>query len=257
MPLLEIKGLSHQFDGLKAVSDFNLRLYEGELVGLIGPNGAGKTTVFNLVTGIHRPTIGTIRLNGINLVGLEPNRITALGIARTFQNIHLFNDMTVLDNVRVAFYRSFRYGLASALLRTGGFLREDDRITRQALELLEALDLKDRYNSLARHLPYGDQRRLEMARALATNPKLLLLDEPAAGMNPQEVDELARLIHWVRERFRVTIFLIEHQMRMVMNLCQRVKVMHFGETIAEGSPEEIRKDPRVIEAYLGKGESLA
>lgn len=256
MALLQVKGLSHYFQGLKAVSDFNLELHPGGLMGLIGPNGAGKTTVFNLITGIYRPACGEIRLNGKNLVGLMPNEITSSGLARTFQSIHLFNDMTVLDNVRVAFYHRTRYGILSALLRTRRQRKEDATLTEKAFALLSAFGLKERYHVLARYLPYGDQRRLEIARALATEPKILLLDEPAAGMNPQEVDELAGLIRWVQERFGLTILLIEHQMRMVMSLCHCVKVLDFGETIAEGTPREIRRDPRVLEAYLGKEQEI-
>ncbi|MDH7484873.1 MAG: ABC transporter ATP-binding protein [Anaerolineae bacterium] len=253
MPLLQVRGLTHYFGGLKAVANFNLDLEPGELVGIIGPNGAGKTTVFNLITGVYRPTEGQILLDGHNLVGLQPHAITNKGIARTFQTIRLFKDLSVLDNVRIACYSQVRYSPLAAFLHTQRF-REEERQTREeALRLLDIFNLRRYAQAQAKNLPYGEQRRLEIARALATRPRLLLLDEPAAGMNPGEIQRLMELIQWLRREFQLTIILIEHQMRVVMGICERIQVLDFGETIAEGKPKEIQNHPRVLEAYLGKG----
>lgn len=252
MALLQISSLTHYFGGLRAVYDFGLTLNQGELVGLIGPNGAGKTTVFNLITGIYRPTEGGIQLDGQDLIGLRPHEIAAQGVCRTFQTIRLFGNVSVLDNVKIAFYSQIRSTLLESLLRAGRSVQEDRAFTAEAMRLLELLDV-DRYaHELARNLPYGEQRRVEIARALATKPRLLLLDEPAAGMNPGEIDRLMDLIHYIRDQFTLTIFLIEHQMRLVMRMCERIKVMDFGATIAEGTPHEVRSDPRVLKAYLGE-----
>jgi branched-chain amino acid transport system ATP-binding protein len=252
--LLEVNRLSKQFGGLLAVADFNLELPEGALYGLIGPNGAGKTTVFNLITGVYTPTTGHIKLDGRELVGQPAYRITQAGIARTFQNIRLFGGLTVLDNLKVAFNYRTGYHLWGAVLHGPGFNAREQAITDQAYELLRLFHLEAKHHQPAKSLPYGEQRRLEIARALATRPRLLLLDEPAAGMNPREVGELVDLIRWVREHFQLTIFLIEHQMRLVLNLCERIQVMDFGETIAAGTPVEVVNDRRVIEAYLGEEE---
>lgn len=253
MPLLQVKGLSHYFGGLKAVSDFNLDMEPGELVGIIGPNGAGKTTVFNLITGVYRPTEGQIWFNGHNLVGLQPHQIINKGIARTFQTIRLFKDLSVLDNVRIARYSQVQYNPWSSFLHTRWFGEEERKIREEALRLLGIFNLGSYAQALAKNLPYGEQRRLEIARALATKPRLLLLDEPAAGMNPGEIKRLMELIQWIRREFELTIILIEHQMRVVMGICERIQVLDFGETIAEGKPKEIQNHPRVLEAYLGKG----
>lgn len=251
--LLEAINVRHFFGGLCAVGDFNLRLHSGELMGIIGPNGAGKTTVFNLITGVYRATEGSIRFQGHELVGKTPHQITALRIGRTFQNIRLFRDLSVLDNVRIAHYAQVRYSPLEALLHIGRYRHEEQRIIENSQRLLAIFKLEAFAGEVAKNLPYGLQRRLEIARALAIDPQLLLLDEPAAGMNPNEIDQLMAFIQWIRQEFNLTILLIEHQMKLVMGICERIKVLDFGETLAEGSPQVIQNDPKVLEAYLGEG----
>jgi branched-chain amino acid transport system ATP-binding protein len=249
---LDIRSLSKSFGGLRAVSDFDMTVPTGGLYGLIGPNGAGKTTVFNMVTGLYVPTSGQILYQGQDLSGLPPHKITRLGIARTFQNIRLFQNLTVLDNVRIAFHTHSGYSLVEAITRLGRFSRQERGLTERAQDFLAVFGLQDRQLEIARNLPYGEQRRLEVARALAAEPKLLLLDEPAAGMNPTESETLMGLIRFVREEFSLTILLIEHQMRVVMGICEWITVMDFGQVIARGTPDEIRTNEDVIVAYLGR-----
>ncbi len=253
-PILQAQTLSKRFGGLSAITEFSLSLCADEIVGLIGPNGAGKTTAFNLLTGVYKPDVGSIELNGKNLLPLTPDRVTACGMARTFQNIRLFKEMTVLENVKVGFQTSMRSSLLSAILRSSSFRAEEKRIDEQAFALLKLLGLDGDASNRSRNLPYGKQRKLEIARALATSPKVLLLDEPAAGMNESESAALRDLLIQIREQFKLTILVIEHHMPFVMGLVSRLLVLDHGITIAQGSPAEIRGNPAVIEAYLGKEE---
>lgn len=254
MPMLETNDLSIRFGGLKAVDRLNLKIEKGQLYGLIGPNGAGKTTVFNMLTGVYQPTSGTVMLDGVCLNGKTPVEINKLGVARTFQNIRLFSKMSVLDNVRVGFGNSIHYSLAESCLHLGRFRRCEREITEKAIELLKVFDLDGQRDLLASNLPYGKQRKLEIARAMATNPKLLLLDEPAAGMNPNETAELMNTIRFVRDNFDMTILLIEHDMKLVGGICEELTVLNFGTELAKGKTADVLHDPRVITAYIGEDE---
>ncbi len=256
MPLLEITNLSHNFGGLCALTKFSLEVKAGELVGLIGPNGAGKTTIFNLITGVFKVHEGVIKFQGQDITHWRSHRISSRGIARTFQNIRLFKELSVLDNVRLGAYARHAYSLLDAVGRSRNFRREEERQRQRAEALLARFNLSRYAGAPARNLPYGEQRRVEMARALISEPRLLLLDEPASGMNQSETQELIRLILEIKEEFSLTIILIEHQMRVVQNLCQWVKVLDFGETIASGPPREIQQHPKVLAAYLGQDGAL-
>lgn len=250
--LLKVDNVSMVFGGLRAVSNLSMHIDEGELIGFIGPNGAGKTTAFNMITGVYTPTEGKVYFNGQQSSGKKSYQVTQMGMARTFQNIRLFSELSVIDNVKIAYNMHVTYNLADAIVRDGKYLREEEFITQKALDLLKIFHLEEEAHEVAKNLPYGKQRRLEIARALATEPKLLLLDEPAAGMNPQETKELMEMIRWIRKEFNLSILLIEHDMGLVMGVCERIYVLEYGMKIAEGTPEEIKHNKRVIEAYLGE-----
>ena len=252
MSLLKTTDLGISFGGLRAVDDVNVEIKEGELVGLIGPNGAGKTTIFNLLTGVYKPTDGDISINQISINRKTTPQIVALGVARTFQNIRLFKELSVLDNVKLAFSNSMNYNTFEAIFRLPRFWKEEKEVTDKALDLLDIFDMAEMANITAGNLSYGQQRKLEIARALATNPKLLLLDEPAAGMNPNETKELMNTISFIRNKFKIAILLIEHDMDLVMGICERLYVLNFGRIIASGLPDEIQNNKEVITAYLGE-----
>ena len=252
MAMLEVTSLGISFGGLRAVDELSMKIEEGGLVGLIGPNGAGKTTVFNMLTGVYRPTDGGIRLDGQNLVGKKPHEICKLGVARTFQNIRLFSNLTVLDNVKTGLHNEITYSLAESLFHIGSYRKKERQMDERAMELLGVFGLESVADYKAANLPYGKQRKLEIARALATDPKLLLLDEPAAGMNPNETGELMETIELVRKKFGVTVLLIEHDMKLVSGICEYLYVLNFGRLLAEGTPSEVLQNPEVVTAYLGE-----
>ena len=253
-PVLDVRNLGIDFGGLTAVDGFNMTIGPTEISGLIGPNGAGKTTIFNLLTSVYQPTRGSILVNGINTKGMTTAKVNRLGVARTFQNIRLFTDMTALDNVKVGMHNSIKCGFVSSLLRLPPYFKAEKEANKRAMELLEFMGRADVADTKAGSLPYGVQRRLEIARALASNPSIILLDEPAAGMNPAETEELMHQIRRIRDTFQIAIFLIEHDMNLVMNVCEAIVVVNYGRIIAKGTPEQIKANPAVIEAYLGKEE---
>lgn len=251
MALLEVRNLAIQFGGLRAVDDFDLTIEKGELYGLIGPNGAGKTTVFNLLTGEYKPTEGVIKLDGVDITGKKPIEINKAGIARTFQNIRLFKQLSVLDNVKIGLHNQVKYSAAAAILRLPSYRKGEKEMNDRAMELLKVFDLDNEADVISANLPYGKQRKLEIARAMATNPKLLLLDEPAAGMNPNETEELMQNIAYIRKHFGITILLIEHDMKLVAGICEKLTVLNFGRTLAQGETKDVLSRPEVIKAYLG------
>ena len=252
MALLEVKSLGISFGGLRAVDDFNLKIEKGQLYGLIGPNGAGKTTVFNMLTGVYKPTDGSIFLDGENITGKKTIDINKHGIARTFQNIRLFHQQSVIDNVKIGLHNEHTYSTLSGILRLPSYRKTEKIMNEKAMELLEVFDLQDEADILASNLPYGKQRKLEIARALATDPKLLLLDEPAAGMNPNETKELMETIRFVRDKFDMTVLLIEHDMKLVSGICEELTVLNFGQVLAQGKTSAVLNNPEVIKAYLGE-----
>ena len=252
MTLLEIKNLGISFGGLRAVDDFSITIEKGQLYGLIGPNGAGKTTIFNLLTGVYKPNMGTIQLDGMNITGKKTMEINRAGVARTFQNIRLFKELTVLDNVKAGLHNQYSYSTVAGILRLPKYFKVEKTMDEKAVELLKVFDLDKEKDYLASNLPYGKQRKLEIARALATNPKLLLLDEPAAGMNPNETKELMDTIRFVRDNFGMTILLIEHDMKLVSGICEKLTVLNFGQVLAQGNTADVLNDPEVIKAYLGE-----
>lgn len=251
MALLEVTNLGIAFGGLQAVSQLDMKIEKGHLYGLIGPNGAGKTTVFNMLTGVYKPTEGDIILDGKNITGKSPEKICKTGIARTFQNIRLFDKLTVLDNVKVGLHNQIEYGVLTGVLRLPSYFRKEKAMDERAMELLKIFHLEQEANLPASSLPYGKQRKLEIARALATNPKLLLLDEPAAGMNPHETEELMETVRFVKDHFKIAILLIEHDMNFVMGICEHITVLDYGRVIASGTGDQVRNNPKVIAAYLG------
>ena len=251
MAILEVKNLSISFGGLRAVDEFNVKIEKGQLYGLIGPNGAGKTTVFNLLTGVYKPTSGAVILDGQNITGKSTIEINKCGIARTFQNIRLFKNLSVLDNVKAGFHNLNKYSTLEGILRLPKYFKTEKKMDEKAMELLKVFGLEDEASTLADNLPYGKQRKLEIARALATNPKLLLLDEPAAGMNPSETQELMDTIRFVRDKFDMTVLLIEHDMKLVSGICEEVSVLNFGQELAQGKTSDVLNNPEVIKAYLG------